>query len=193
MEAGELETGVYRQPEFLDVEAVARVRRAMAAGELEPAAVLGEGVSFEDRVRRAISVEVDEATLAWVEGVLDRHRDILARHFRTTLTSREGPSFLRYEPGGHYRPHRDRAEVPSWPDAAKRLVAVVLFLNSSREVDPTGEFEGGILRLFPYGDVPHVDVHPRAGLLVAFRADRLHEVTSVRAGTREAIVDWYYA
>jgi predicted 2-oxoglutarate/Fe(II)-dependent dioxygenase YbiX len=41
------------------------------------------------------------------------------------------------------------------------------------------------------GDSP-IDVHPLEGLLVAFSADVLHEVTVVRGGTRDAIVDWFY-
>jgi predicted 2-oxoglutarate/Fe(II)-dependent dioxygenase YbiX len=116
----------------------------------------------------------------------------VAGNFGVTLTSREGASFLRYPPGGLYRPHRDRAVVASWPDAARRLVAVVVFLNSSRAIDVAGGFDGGVLRLFADGEAPFVEVHPRAGTLVAFRADRLHEVTPVRHGTRETIVDWYY-
>ena len=37
-----------------------------------------------------------------------------------------------------------------------------------------------------------MSVVPQAGLLVAFSADVLHEVTEVRAGTRDTIVDWFY-
>ena len=71
--------------------------------------------------------------------------------------------------------------MASWPEAARRSVAVVLFLN--------GDFEGGLLRLFA-GET--IEIAPQAGLLVAFPADLLHEVTVV-SGTRDAVVDWFYA
>ena len=37
-----------------------------------------------------------------------------------------------------------------------------------------------------------MDVVPRRGMLVAFPATMLHEVTVVRRGVRDAVVDWYY-
>ena len=55
----------------------------------------------------------------------------------------------------------------------------------------SGDFDGGMLRL--YVDEEPLDVRPEEGLLVAFPADVLHEVTVVRAGTRDAVVDWFYA
>jgi predicted 2-oxoglutarate/Fe(II)-dependent dioxygenase YbiX len=69
-------------------------------------------------------------------------------------------------------------------------VALVVFLNTSRDSGLEGEFSGGVLRLFlPQQDL---DVSPEAGLLIAFPADVLHEVTEVRGGTRDTIVDWFY-
>jgi predicted 2-oxoglutarate/Fe(II)-dependent dioxygenase YbiX len=107
-----------------------------------------------------------------------------------TLNRREGAGFVRYPEGGFYRPHRDRGNDPGWEGAARRAIALVVFLNTSRAVSPTGEFDGGVLRLrLPDGDV---DVTPEAGTLVAFSADVLHEVTEVRGGTRDTIVDWFY-
>ncbi len=101
--------------------------------------------------------------------------------------------FLRYETGGFYRPHRDWAPDGPWPGAARRRVAVVLFLNGSTAGDgKAGAFDGGALRLIQ--DDPGqtvVTVEPKAGMLVAFRADTLHEVARVDRGTRDAVVDWY--
>jgi len=163
----------------------------MDAGSVEPAEVLHQGFQREDDVRRASNVDVDEDSLATIERRLDAHRETIAAFFEHRLGEREGASFLRYVAGDFYRPHRDRGVVESWPDAARRRVAVVVFLNSSRDADATGAFSGGALRLFVDGDSP-IDVHPLEGLLVAFSADVLHEVTVVRGGTRDAIVDWFY-
>jgi predicted 2-oxoglutarate/Fe(II)-dependent dioxygenase YbiX len=193
MQAFQPTEGVHFQPGFLDAEALGCVRRAMAIGVREPAEVLGEAIARRRQVRHAANVEIDEGTLVLVERLLDDYRPTVAARFATELRSREGPSFLSYPAGGRYRPHRDRAHVASWPDARRRLVAVVVFLNGSRAVDASGEFDGGLLRLFAEDGAPLVEVEARAGMLVAFRADRLHEVTPVRGGTRETIVDWYYA
>jgi predicted 2-oxoglutarate/Fe(II)-dependent dioxygenase YbiX len=185
---------LYRRPGFLGAEDIERVKAAIGAGQAEAAEVLGDAMAHDEAVRRAASIEVDGGTLRFVEARLDRHLTEVAGAFRVSLTSREGPSFLRYGPGGRYRPHRDRADVPSWPDAARRRIAAVVFLDSSRDADRQhGTFDGGVLRLLPDGGAPLVEIPPAAGLLVAFPADRLHEVTAVRGGTRHAIVDWYYA
>jgi predicted 2-oxoglutarate/Fe(II)-dependent dioxygenase YbiX len=162
----------------------------MDAGVPDPAEVLDAVIERSDDTRRAVSIEVDEATLHAVETHLDRQREGIARFFGLRLAEREGAGFLRYPEGGFYRPHRDREDVPSWPGAARRLIAVVAFLNGSRDGDVEGEFSGGALRLLP--DEGSIDVQPRTGLLIAFRADLLHEVTAVRDGRRDAVVDWFY-
>jgi SM-20-related protein len=137
-----------------------------------------------------VSVEIDADVVRQVEARLDARRDALAGFFGIGLSDREGAGFLRYRPGGFYAPHRDRADVASWPGAARRAIAVIAFVNGSRDVEARGEFRGGVLRLFVEGEA--IDVHPRQGQLVAFRADTLHEVTEVIGGTRDVIVDWFY-
>jgi predicted 2-oxoglutarate/Fe(II)-dependent dioxygenase YbiX len=166
---------------------------AMDAGIREDAEVLGADSAPLLDVRRAHDIEVEAAVLALVEERLDRYRDRVARHFNVALTGREGPGFVRYTAGGFYQPHSDRADSPAWPGAARRQVAAVVFLGSSAEVDEGGCFEGGALRIYPEG-VPArvIEVLPSRGALVAFPGTTLHEVTVVRRGVRDAIVDWYY-
>jgi predicted 2-oxoglutarate/Fe(II)-dependent dioxygenase YbiX len=171
----------YRHPAFLDAPICQRIRRAMDAGAPDDAEVLHDTIERRDEIRRAASIELETSVVADVERRLEAERDAISAFFGLRLPDREGAGFVRYHHGGFYRPHRDRAVVPSWPGAARRLIAIVTFLN--------GDFEGGLLRLFPDGRT--VDVQPEEGLLVAFRADLLHEVTEVRQGTRDAIVDWF--
>ncbi len=161
----------------------------MDDGASEPAEVLGQSMTLESDARRASSVDVDDDTLTLVEAALDRERDAIAAFFGVSLAGREGAGFIRYAPGGFYRPHRDAGELPSWPAAARRRISVVVFLNTCRELPGPREFSGGVLRLLE--ETP-VDVVPRQGQLVAFRADALHEVNPVLAGTRDVIVDWFY-
>lgn len=163
----------------------------MDAGTREEAEVLADGFEVQEDVRRAVQIEIADTVLAMVDGTLDAVRIPIASFYRLVLQSREGASFLRYETGGFYRPHVDRAHVPSWPLTERRQITIVLFLESSREAEPSGGFRGGVLRLFPDDGNP-IDIIPKGGTLVAFPAEMLHEVTRVTTGRRDTIVDWFY-
>jgi predicted 2-oxoglutarate/Fe(II)-dependent dioxygenase YbiX len=166
--------------QFLDAATCRRIRGVMDAGAVEPAEILDEGIALDEDVRRAKNIEIDDATRVAIERQIERRRDEIGRFFGVPLTAREGVNFLRYAAGDFYLPHVDRAFIESWPDAAQRQVAIVVFLNS--------DFTGGELALID----ARVDVIPREGLLVAFDAGMLHEVLPVREGTRDVIVDWFY-
>jgi len=177
--------------DVLDAPACRRVQAAMDAGTPEEAEVLDQGFEVQEDVRRATQIGVADAVLTMVEARLDGMRVPIASFYGLALQSREGASVLRYETGGFYRPHVDRAHVASWPLTERRQITVVLFLESSREVEPSGGFHGGILRLFPNESHP-IEIIPEGGTLVAFPAEMPHEVTRVTAGRRDTIVDWFY-
>jgi predicted 2-oxoglutarate/Fe(II)-dependent dioxygenase YbiX len=176
----------------MDAATCRRVQAAMDAGTPEPAEILAGAIEVAEHERRATHIEVSQQVLGLVEACLDSQRKAIGAFFGRTLRSREGPSLLRYQTGGFYGPHVDRADVPSWPEAAEREVAVVLFLESSRDVDPQGGFSGGWLRVFADGEgTAPVIISAMQGTLVAFPADTLHEVTPVLEGTRDTVVDWF--
>jgi predicted 2-oxoglutarate/Fe(II)-dependent dioxygenase YbiX len=152
----------------------------MDGGVVEPAEILDAGITIDEDVRRAATIVVDEAILGEVESRLDAERDGIARFFGRPLTDREGASFLRYQPGGFYLPHVDRAELDAWPDAARRQIALVVFLNSG--------ITGGALHIISTGTT----IDPQEGRLVAFDAGLPHEVLPVVNGTRDVVVDWFY-
>ena len=186
-----VETGVFRWRQFLNPDECARIRRAMDRGVDDPAEIVGREIATDDEVRRTRSLEIDASIQDWFEHRLDRIRTDLAA-LGTPLGAREGTGFLRYPAGGFYRTHRDRGDVAGWPDAARRAVSVVVFLNSAASAGSPGEFEGGELVIHADGDIPGLRIVPEAGLLVAFLSDRLHEVLPVRTGVRDAAVDWFY-
>jgi SM-20-related protein len=164
----------------------------MDAGVPEPAEVLDDTISVQEEARRASQIDVPEVVLLMVETCLDRMLEPIAAFYRLSLQSREGASFLRYETGGFYKPHVDRARVASWPATARRRVTTVLFLESSRDLEPSGGFSGGLLRLFPDDAGAPIDITPRQGTLVAFPAAMRHEVTPITSGRRDTVVDWFY-
>jgi len=181
---------VYVCHDFLDAASCARLREEMEAASSEPAAVLTSGASAAGG-RFARYVDVSDRMVREVEGYLDDAEPGVAAFFGGPLGEREGTGFLRYDPGGFYGPHRDRGDDADWPDAARRRVSTVVFLNSGGEAAGPGGFLGGTLRLF-LDDATPVDIVPVAGTLVAFGADMLHEVTPVTSGVRYALVDWFY-
>ena len=175
----------------MDAPSCRRVQAAMDDGTPELAEVLTDGFELQEDVRRATQIDIADTVLAMVDATLDTVRIPVASFYRLILQSREGASFLRYETGGFYKPHVDRAHVPSWPLTERRQITMVLFLESSREVEPSGGFNGGILRLFPEDGDP-IEIPPTSGTLVAFPASMSHEVTRVTSGRRDTIVDWFY-
>lgn len=162
----------------------------MDAGAVEHAEVLADGIRSDFQARIASLIEPPQNLVSDIEAKLDACRERVAQALGMALGEREGAGFIRYPAGGFYRAHRDRGNDPQWEPAARRAAALVLFLNTSRANGLEGEFGGGVLRLhLPRG---RIDVVPDAGLLVAFPADVLHEVSEVFDGTRDTIVDWYY-
>jgi len=176
---------------FLTPDECADVRWAMDRGASDPAEILEDTVEYQDDVRRTLSIEVDRTTLRTVERSVEEARGRLTEMSGMTLGVREGTGFLRYLPGGFYRPHRDRGDLPSWPGAAHRQLAVVVFLGTSQAAGDSEGFTGGVLRLYPDQAEP-VDIEPVEGLLVAFPATTLHEVTRVGDAVRDVLVDWFY-
>jgi predicted 2-oxoglutarate/Fe(II)-dependent dioxygenase YbiX len=181
-------------PDFLDPGTCRKVQAAMNRGIVEAAEVLKEGIALDEYARRAASIDVDPFTLQAVEDRFESSRGVLSARCGMALGSREGSGFLRYARGGFYGPHRDQGDDPEWPGAARRRLAIIVFLNSAEDARQAGEFAGGELVI--YGESPGSEdsilVTPRAGLLVAFDAARLHEVRPVTKGVRDVIVDWFY-
>ena len=173
----------------MDLPTCRRVQTAMDAGTPEQAEVLSDDFEVQEDVRRATQIDIADTVLAMVDATLDAIRMPIASFYRLALQSR-GAQFLRYETGGFYKPHVDRAHVPSWPLTERRQMTVVLFLESSRDAEPSGGFDGGLLRLFPDEGDP-IDILPKGGWLVAFPASMPHEVTRVTTGRRNTIVDWF--
>jgi predicted 2-oxoglutarate/Fe(II)-dependent dioxygenase YbiX len=163
----------------------------MDRGASDPAEILEDVIEHQDHVRRTMSIEPGERTVARVEEILESARPRLAQLAGMTLGVREGTGFLRYLPGGFYRPHRDRGDLASWPGAARRQLAVVVFLSTARDAGAPEGFTGGVLRLYPDEGDP-IDIVPVEGLLVAFPATVLHEVTRVGEAVRDAVIDWFY-
>ncbi len=191
--------GVYVRSDFLPEDLCGSLRAAFAGAPGDAATIYaGAATAVDPSIRRARDVDIAGDLRGAFASRLEAAMPALARHFAQPLTVASGASFLRYEAGDFFRPHRDRASRDASDggnETASRRVSVVVFLNEQR--DPPGEWEyaGGSLTLFGLVDGPEwrgvgIPVTPAAGMLVAFDSTVLHEVTAVTAGCRITAVDW---
>ncbi len=116
--------------------------------------------------------------VAWLYSEFERRIDLLVKPlvqkiWQLNLTKQSDTQLLKYEVGGHYRPHRDTGA-----DLEKRLFSVVCYLND--------DFEGG-RTLFPPLEYA---VTPSAGLAVLFPSTYLHGSEPVTKGRKFVLVSW---
>ena len=116
----------------------------------------------------------------------------LAGFFGRALELNPELHFLIYRQGGFIRPHCDVLEGEHVLEKIReRVVVFTLFLNGA-DGPGTDTFEGGDFVLHPSAAwrlaIPCVP-----GMLVAFRAEVVHSVREVRAGSRYAVTGWLRA
>jgi SM-20-related protein len=190
--------GIYVHPGFLTATDSSRICDAIASLPSETAEVFPDvldGRTVDPSIRRA----------EWVDPPLELVEDLsrrliavtsdLERWYGRGLGNREGLQFLSYPAGGFYRAHRDRPRIAGGPadEARGRAVSVVIFLNDASSPDP---FEGGALTFYGLIDDERwkgvgLPLTPRTGMLVAFRSETLHEVTTITRGVRRVAVTWF--
>jgi len=100
----------------------------------------------------------------------------------------EPPQLLKYEVGGHYKPHYDGVAKwrnpdgsMQWKKSVDRDLSCVIFLND--------DFEGGEL-VFPE---LKIRIRPEPGLMICFPSTQhyLHQVEPVTKGVRYSMVTWF--
>ena len=193
--------GLFLRRGFLSAECCRDIRHEMAAAARLPAMVRPAGAAggiLDQTMRRTGVANVSASTTGMVEESLRAAKPALEQHFQVRLTGWQEPRFYMYEPGDFFLPHRDRdAEDPATPDWIKaRLVSVSIFLNDAAG-GPDAEPHGGGSLVFygrrgdQNGTAFSVPLESEEGMLVAFRADWIHEVKPVTRGRRYSIVTWY--
>jgi hypothetical protein len=118
------------------------------------------------------------AHVAWLYSEFERRIDLLVKPlvqklWQLNLSKQSDTQLLKYEVGGHYRPHRDTGA-----DLEIRMFSVVCYLND--------DFEGG-RTLFPPLEYA---VTPGAGLAVLFPSHYLHGSEPVTKGRKFVLVSW---
>jgi SM-20-related protein len=189
--------GIFLTEDFLAPHLCESVRAEMDNGDGRKATIGKEG-QVNEQSRRTLDIAVGDDSRRLITERLLALRPALEAHFNLPLSDKlQGPSFLSYDRGGFYGPHRDCAD-DSPGMIRDRRVSLVLFLNgpsSAATIDTFGD--GGLIF---YGLISGADsiwsksgfpLEPRPGLLVAFRSDLLHEVKPVSYGRRYSIAGWF--
>lgn len=180
---------------FLDVETCARILAEVRQSPGFPARVYLEGSSeSNDNVRKTTSVRPAEETISFVEDRLFEQTSSIAKFFNIALTAVERPQFLLYREGDFFVRHQDvDPDQHDYDHLRIRKISIVIFLNDGSTEVVKDSFGGGVLAFRSEGGDEAV-TYPligEAGLLVAFRADVIHEVTPVTHGERLTVVSWF--
>jgi SM-20-related protein len=195
--------GLFVEPDFLDSELRSGLRAEMERGQKGLAGLMQTGseqdmIELKDRSTRRVMVSPD--TVARVSERLKQLAPALESHFGVELSGEcQEPQFLTYQEGDFFHAHIDGASGDRVPTGIReRKVSTVLFVNGEalNGTDAAGSYGGGELVFYGLlGDERTAEVgiplNGRAGELVAFRSDMMHEVNPVTRGERHTIVSWF--
>jgi predicted 2-oxoglutarate/Fe(II)-dependent dioxygenase YbiX len=189
---------LFGAPGFLSSELCAELRAAAARGKLHTASLFrGPEILVDERVRRARGIGLPDALRVAVEERLAALQPTLADHFGRPLDAQQDAQLLVYERGAFFRPHQDNSGEPDLPAVVRaRQVSAVIFLDRQTRLPEPGSYCGGALTFFRTPGAPasapvRTEVWGEEGMLVAFRAERAHEVRPVTYGLRHSLVTWF--
>lgn len=192
--------GIYTEEGFLGREACESLKASVRAGSRERARVYEGGTDYvlNESRRSAVKVNVNASAASAVKEKLLAKCEEFSRRFGVEVVDCQEPTFLVYRPGDFFEPHRDYTENQNAPDhVRRRRVSAVVFLGDETAGDVKGEYDGGSLAFYGLLKDPRcrhvgIPVRGKAGTLVAFRSDVLHQVSPVTQGERFTIVSWFF-
>ena len=192
--------GLFVCKDLLNPQVSAELQSEMRSAARSAATVRKTGSTYgvDASVRSTNWVRVSDETLLSIETRLLALKLELEEHFHLTLAGCSGTQFLAYKAGDFYVAHRDRTTDPEADSRSTgRQVSVVIFINSESQTPEECSYGGGALTFYGLMDVARgkslgFPLTGQAGLLVAFLAGLVHEVTPVTHGERYTIVSWFY-
>jgi len=182
--------GVFVRPNFLEP---ALAHQVIASAEVAWVDWLGtlddDGVVRQmDEVSQLKLLHSPASIHTLINARLDAVRPQLEDFFKLSLGKPNTQKFISYRAGDFIRPHRDQL-----PETKPGEITTIIFLNNEVEAPDGGGYVGG--GLFLYGLIQKegwqdygFQIRGETGLLVAFPAHIIHEVTPVIEGTRFSFV-----
>jgi predicted 2-oxoglutarate/Fe(II)-dependent dioxygenase YbiX len=185
-------------PNFLDSQTCVLIRNEVNASPTTQAPVYIEGSDelVHETVRKTTSLHPSQEIITHVHGLLSQQKSALEDHFGQRLNDCEPPQFLRYQKGDFFVRHQDgNTEQLEFDHLRVRRISIVVFLNDSSERPQAGSFSGGTLNFYDAHDTAEdatvFSLNGECGLLVAFAADTVHEVSPIVSGERFTIITWF--
>jgi predicted 2-oxoglutarate/Fe(II)-dependent dioxygenase YbiX len=192
--------GLFVVEHFLDGESCDKIRQQLSGADSEFAGVFSKGAdpAIDTNIRRVHQTRLPRPLREQLKTQLLSLKPTLDAHFHTHLEGVEDPALLRYLTGDFYHPHTDGSSDMAAPEfLRRRRVSLIVFLNSEAERPGNDSYCGGAVTF--YGLVKKAgwekygfQLNGRAGLLVGFESDVVHEVKAVTSGERFTMVSWFY-
>jgi SM-20-related protein len=183
---------LYLLRNFLDADACAKLKGELNESPTTQAPVYIEGTegTIHESVRKTTSLHPSAETVSSVHEQLLAQQRALETHFRLTLKDCEPPQFLRYQKGDFFVRHQDgNTHQLDFDHLRVRRISIVVFLNDFAAEPQESCYSGGLLNF--YDDQRTYGLAGETGMLVAFTADTLHEVSPVTNGERFTIISWF--
>jgi SM-20-related protein len=177
---------------FLDADACANLKAELNLSPTTQAPVYIEGTegTIHENIRKTTSLHPSEETKSQVHERLLSQKSALETHFGLNLNDCEPPQFLRYEKGDFFVRHQDgNTHQLDFDHLRIRRISIVVFLNDFSVEPEANCYSGGLLNFYDQQDT--YDLPGETGLLVAFTADTMHEVSAVTSGERFTIISWF--
>jgi len=177
---------------FLDADACAHLKAELNLSPTTQAPVYIEGTegTIHESIRKTTSLHPSAETFSEVHKRLLEQKSALETHFRLNLTDCEPPQFLRYEKGDFFVRHQDgNTKQLDFDHLRVRRISIVVFLNDFAIEPRANCYSGGLLNF--YDQQGTYGLPGETGMLVAFSADTMHEVSPVTDGERFTIISWF--
>ena len=177
---------------FLDADACANLKAELNQSPTTQAPVYIEGTegTIHENIRKTTSLHPSQETKSQVHERLLRQKPALENHFGVNLNDCEPPQFLRYEQGDFFVRHQDgNTHQLDFDHLRIRRISIVVFLNDFSVDAEANCYSGGLLNF--YDEQITYGLPGETGLLVAFTADTMHEVSPVTSGERFTIISWF--
>src|SRR5256885_7837070 len=188
---------LFLRPNFLGTGECARLVAELRSSPTTQAPVYIEGSDklVHDDIRRSTSLHPSAQTFSELHQRLFELKPALEHHFGKPLTDCERPQFLRYEAGDFFVPHQDgNTEQLEFDHLRIRKISLIVFLNAHAVQAEANCFSGGALNFYDQSGSSSEGPFPllgETGLLVAFTADTMHEVSRVTSGERFTAITWF--
>lgn len=177
---------------FLDADDCARLKAQLVVSPTTQAPVYIEGSegTIHESIRKTTSLHPSPGTVEVVHERLFAQKSALESHFHLSLNDCEPPQFLRYQEGDFFVRHQDgNTHQLDFDHLRVRRISLVVFLNDFATEAQPNCYSGGLLSF--YDEHGMYGLPGETGLLVAFTADTLHEVSPVTSGERFTIISWF--